>query len=100
MNKRTAGAALIGAAVLLVVVAGIWWSKQSSDLEYDHEVWELEVVMGARLGNPPPDEPEAKRTGPVALGVLAAVLFIGGVILVAAPPDVTPPDEPESSDHP
>jgi hypothetical protein len=90
---------MIVAAIALGIACTSLWSKETRDTEYDNEVHQLAAAMG---GNRFFTEDEPDRTLPTGLGVVAGLLFLGGVILVASPQDgphpATAPASPGSGD--
>lgn len=77
--KRTAGAWLIALAFLLGIGAALVWQKATDDAERESLV--NEYVEAA--GGGPAEEVDADSTGTVALGGLAAVSLVCGVIFLA-----------------
>lgn len=82
--KRRTGAVLVGLALCLVMAAAGWWAWENSDSrEYDREV---DALAGAFSGGAY-DEAGPNATVSLVLAGLGAVLFLGGMVLIAAPPD-------------
>lgn len=96
MSKRTAGAALTGLAVVLVVVAFAYRAWQTSDgqeSKRETEAFTKALVTDTRYTGP--EDPDL--TGVYLLAGAAAVFFLSGIVLVAVSP---PPDAPDASDRP
>lgn len=91
--KQKAGAWLIGAALVLVVIAGSWWLWETSQ----EDERQTRANADAAFGLAPPKDVEPNAAGPIAMGAVAAVLFLSGVVLVAVS---SPPRRPDASDRP
>lgn len=77
--KRRWGAALIATAAVLAVACLVLWTRGTRDADREALTAEYEAAITGR----PYEEPEADRTAPLALGAIAAVAFLGGIILLA-----------------
>lgn len=81
-DNRRNGRLLIFAAIAAALLAVVLWSKADQDAEHDR----ITAGYTEALGGGPADEAEADHTASLAAGGLAAVLFLGGIILVATAP--------------
>lgn len=80
-NRRT-GRLLITAAIMAALVAVLLWSKAEQDADQE----QLAEDYSEALGGGRAEDVEADHTGAFALGGLGAVLFLGGIVLVATAP--------------
>lgn len=78
-GKRAAGIWLIVLAVILAIAAAVLWSDASDEAAAD----QLANEYAEALGGEPASEVEPDRAPALAGGGVAAVLFLGGVILLA-----------------
>lgn len=83
MTRRHVGVALIVGALLLAGAALVMWTSASADADADRLAGEYRAAI---VGGPA-DDVTPNRTGPITLGAVSAVLFLGGVVLAASPSD-------------
>lgn len=97
-DKRRIGGLLIAAAVVLAMAAWGWWLWENSDSQmYDREVDALAESFSSGRPYEAPDPPSSVPM--LVLGAGAAVVFLAGMIFVAAPPDPVDPGGEAESDH-
>lgn len=87
--RRTLAVALIVGAAVLAVVALLLWKQASDDADADALANDYAEASGA---DPFLDE-DPDRTPALVAGGVAAVLFIAGVIVIAAAPSPAEVDE-------
>jgi hypothetical protein len=80
MGKARVGFWMICAAVVLAVAAVVMWNNGTADAEDDR----LTEGFRASIAGQPADDIDPDRTGPLAAAGVGAVLFLGGIVLVAS----------------
>lgn len=82
MSRRLLGVALLVAALVLAVAALVIWQGDSDDAEKAQLAEEYRAAID---GDAPVDQDDPSRAGPVALGAMAAVAALGGLIVLVIP---------------
>lgn len=75
------GIGLLVAALALAAAALVLWQNGTTDAEHEQQARRYaEAISRQAL-----DDAEPNRTGPIALGAVSGVLFLGGVIVLVSP---------------
>lgn len=91
MTRRQIGVALIALALVLGAGALGWRAWQNSDSQQNER--EVDVLVDAMSGVARYEEPVPNHTGSLVLAGIGAVLFLSGIVLIAASPE---PAKPQS----
>lgn len=87
IDRAIAARVLIVSGVVLAALAWFLWQRASDAAERENRVDRLVAAIdGERF-----DENEPDRAGPTAVGAIAGVMFLSGVILAASSPSQQPP---------
>lgn len=88
-QRRGTAAAMIAAAIFCLIAAGYLWQHESAQADDAQLVEEYRAAIDGDF----PEDIEPDRVPAIALGAVAAVVFLGGILLFALTPAPDPADD-------
>jgi len=89
-GRAAAGRSMVGLAVLLGLVGIFLWQKETRDTDRDNRVEELVAVISEERFY---EEQEPDRSVSIGFFAVGGLVFLGGMILIAAAPPAPSRDD-------